>query len=165
MNTPSRLIGAGLVAIAWLAGCAMPERVPLGSTRAEVEQRLGAPTGQYSLADGTRLQYSGQPAGQWVYNIDLDAQGRVRGVTQELEESRLRSRIEVDRWSREQVQQHLGLPARVERTARFDGVVWTYRFDHVGSPRRLHVYLDPAGVVRRVETTDELREAEPKFLP
>ena len=91
----------------------------------------------------------------------------MRSVTQVLDENRFRTEIAVDRWNRGQLLQHLGRPALVERTARFDGEVWTWRYynEGVGSPRRLHVYLDQAGTVRRVETTDELREAEPRLLP
>lgn len=154
------------LAVALLAGCsAMPERLPLGTSQADVVQRLGEPTARYALSDGARLQYSGQPAGQWVYNVDLDAQGRVRSVTQELDESRFRSRIVVDSSTREQLRQYLGRPALVERTARFEGEVWTWRyFDYpMAAPRRLHVYLDTGGIVRRVDTTDEPREAEPPF--
>src|SRR5690606_13794606 len=84
MNTLLRtaLLGMGLL----LAGCAlMPERLVPGTPRAEIVQRLGAPSAEYPLPDGTRLQYSRQPAGQQVYNLEVDAQGRLRKVEQVLD--------------------------------------------------------------------------------
>ena len=64
-------------------------------------------------------------------------------------------RVEVGRWTRDDVLLHLGRPAWVERVARFDGDIWTYRvIDHVWQ-RRVHIYLSPAGVVQQVMYSDE----------
>jgi hypothetical protein len=146
-------IGLGLVVL--LAGCSlMPERVPLGATRAEIESRLGQPTGVYALADGTRLQYSRQPAVQQVYNLDLGADGRLRQTEQVMDGGWLQ-RIEVDRWTRETALVHLGRPALIERVARWSGDIWTYRFLEATGSRQVHLQLDGAGVVRRVVFTDE----------
>lgn len=156
LRAATRVIALGLVAL--LAGCSlMPERVPLGATRAEIESRLGKPTGVYALADGTqgtRLQYSRQPAGQQVYNLDLNPDGRLRQVEQVMDAGWLQ-RIEVDRWTRETALIHLGRPALIERVASWDGDIWTYRFQEITGPRQVHLHLDGAGVVRRVMFTDE----------
>ena len=153
MNWMARAIGLGLIAL--LASCAlMPERVPLGATRSEIEQRLGSPTGVYALADGTRLQYSRQPAGQQVYNLDLDAGGRLRQTEQVMESAWL-ERIPLDQWTQQDALLNLGRPAIVERVASFDGVLWTYRFREMSTPRFVHLYLDAAGLVRRVSFSDE----------
>jgi hypothetical protein len=128
--------------------------VPLGATRAEIESRLGQPTGVYALADGTRLQYSRQPAGQQVYNLDLGADGRLRQLEQVMDGGWLQ-RIEVDRWTRETALVHLGRPALIERVARWEGDIWTYRFLEATGSRQVHLQLDGAGVVRRVVFTDE----------
>ena len=81
MNTLLRTAILGLALV--LSGCAlMPERLLPGTARADIVQRLGPPTAEYPLPDGMRLQYSRQPAGQQVYNLDLDAQGRLRKVEQ-----------------------------------------------------------------------------------
>ena len=66
-----------------LAACAAPDRMPLGSSRDETLARLGPPTAVHRLPDGERLQYSYQPAGPWVHNLDFDANGRLRTLTQE----------------------------------------------------------------------------------
>ena len=141
--------------LALLAGCAgMPERVPPGSTRAQIEERLGQPTAEHHLSDGTRLQYSRQPAGAQGYNLDLGPGGRLRRLEQVMDVAWL-ERVEVGRWTRDDVLLHLGRPAWVERVARFDGDIWTYRvIDHVWQ-RRVHIYLSPAGVVQQVMYSDE----------
>jgi hypothetical protein len=148
-----RWLGLGLAVL--LTGCSlMPERVPMGATRGEIESRLGRPTAVHVLADGTRLQYSRQPAGQQVYNLDLGADGGLRQVEQVMDAGWLQ-RIEADRWTRDDALLHLGRPALVERVARWDGDIWTYRFQEVTGPRQVHLHLDRAGVVRRVMFTDE----------
>ena len=153
MGWVARALAMGLITL--LAGCAlMPERVPLGATRSEIESRLGSPTGVYPLADGTRLQYSRQPAGQEVYNLDLGADGRLRQTEQVMVAGWLQ-RIPVDQWTRQDALLNLGRPAIVERVASFDGVLWTYRFREMSTPRFVHLYLDAAGLVRRVSFSDE----------
>jgi outer membrane protein assembly factor BamE (lipoprotein component of BamABCDE complex) len=147
--------GAGLGLLALLVGCSlMPERLPMGATRGEIENRLGSPTAVHALADGTRLQYSRQPAGQQVYNLDLDAAGRLRQTEQVMDAGWLQ-RIPVDQWTRQDALLQLGKPAIVERVASFDGVLWTYRFREMNIPRFVHLYLDTAGVVQRVGFSDE----------
>ncbi len=155
MDTFLRAVAA-LVLGGLLAGCAgMPERIAPGTPRAEIEDRLGMPSAVYPLADGTRLQYSRQPAGQQVYNLDLDAQGRLRRVDQVLDLAWLQ-RIEIDRWTQDDVLRLLGRPALVDRVARFDGWVWTYRYLEPFSLARLaHIHIDPQGTVRRMVYTDE----------
>lgn len=152
-RTATRVIVFALVVL--LGGCSlMPERVPLGATRAEIESRLGQPTGVYALADGTRLQYSRQPAGQQVYNLDMDVDGRLRQTEQVMDAGWLQ-RIEVDRWTRETALTNLGRPALVERVASWNGDIWTYRFQEINGARQVHLHLDGVGVVRRVMFTDE----------
>jgi hypothetical protein len=155
LRAATRVIALALAVL--LGGCSlMPERVPLGATRAEIESRLGQPTGAYALADGTRLQYSRQPAGQQVYNLDMGADGRLRQTEQVMDAGWLQ-RIEVDRWTRETALINLGRPALIERVASWAGDIWTYRFEEVNGARQVHLHLDAAGVVRRVMFTDEPR--------
>jgi hypothetical protein len=58
-------------------------------------------------------------------------------------------------WTAADVQRTFGPPLRVERVARFEGDIWTYRFRQNSDPRLAHVHLDPDGVVRQVLFTDE----------
>jgi len=154
MRCTLRLVATALALVLTACG-SMPETVALGTARADIEQRLGAPTAVHALPDGTRLQYSRQPSGQQVFNLDLDAQGRLVRVDQVLDVEWLQ-RIELDRWTREDVLRQFGKPAVVERVARFEGDVWTYRYLEPFSLARLaHIHMDPQGVVRKVVYTDE----------
>ncbi len=159
MIKPARAWWTACVAMcmAVLAGCAgMPERIQTGTPRAAIEQRLGRPTAEYRLPDGgRRLQYSRQPAGHEVYNLDLDAQGLLLRTEQVMDIHWLQRRVEVHRWRREDVLMHLGRPAFVERVASFRGDVWTYRFLEMNIRRQAHLHIDPEGVVRILMFTDE----------
>lgn len=164
MNLRLALRRAGLPALLAmaLAGCSlMPEHVAPGTPRAEIEARLGRPTLTHALPGGTRLQYSGQPAGPWVHNLDLDADGRLVRQEQVMESGWLLQHIEVGRWTRDDVLRHLGRPALIERVARFEGDIWTYRFLEFTRPRQVHVHLDAAGVVRQLMFTDEPLHDDP----
>ncbi len=159
MDRPRRfpgLVVACVLALALGACSLLPERTAPGTPRAEIEQRMGKPTAVHALPEGQRLQYSGQPSGHFVYNFDLDAQGRLRSARQVMDEADLLQQIQVNRWTREDVLRHMGRPALVERVARFDGEVWTYRYQNGGWPRLFHVHLDPAGVVRQLMMFDEI---------
>jgi hypothetical protein len=153
-------MGAALVAVAagLLAGCAgEPTRIQPGTTAAETLQRLGAPTGRYPLnGGGERLQYSRMPAGFEVTDIDVDAAGKVVSVTQVLTEGRFGYDIKVDQWRQNDVMAFYGRPYEITRVSSFDGTVWSYRYKVVNERRILYVYLDPAGVVRRYHTGDDL---------
>ncbi|ARU06977.1 hypothetical protein CCO03_18555 [Comamonas serinivorans] len=151
-------LGLALVA-GLLLGCASdPARLPLGSDRATVLERLGTPTAQYRLnADGgatERLQYSAQPAGQRVYNVDLNASGQVLAVTQAMDEAAF-GRIQVDRWTRDDVLREFGPPFQITGVHAFTGEVWTWRYSLGPWNRLLHIYIDPQGVVRRWHPADE----------
>lgn len=139
-----------------LAGCAgVPQWEQPGASRAAVLARLGPPTAVHLLAQGERLQYSQQPAGTQVHNLDFDGAGRLVRVEQALQPA-VFGQIVLNRWTGADVEQLLGKPGLIERVARFDGVVWTYRFEEPGGVRRrLHVHLDPGGVVRQILTIDE----------
>ncbi|WP_295548033.1 hypothetical protein [uncultured Pseudacidovorax sp.] len=162
MNAGRRFaLGSALVAAAWLAGCASePQRVPAGASRAEVLQQLGAPTAIYPLPTGERLQYSRQPAGFAVNNVDLDAGGRVVAVTQELDENRF-GQIRIDQWRVADVLRTFGRPEEVSRVWSFQGEVWQWRYRQLNTPRLLYIYIDPQGVVRRYHVGDDLRFVPP----
>jgi hypothetical protein len=161
MGGCTRLALSGLVV--WvLTGCmGIPERIEPGTPRAQIEERLGAPTGEYALPDGRRLQYSRQPGGQQVYNLDLDASGRLQRLEQVMDINWLQRNIALDRWTRADVLQNLGRPALIERVASFRGDVWTYRFLEANSPRQAHLHIDPEGVVRKLMFTDEATRDDP----
>ena len=153
MAWPIRAPALALTAL--LAGCAfMPEWLPMGAARSEIESRLGTPTAVHAPASGKRLQYARQPVGQQVYNPDLDASGYLRQTEQVMDAAWLQ-RMPLDQWTRQDAMLHLGRPAIIKRVASFDGDLWTYRFQEPAGPRFVHLYLDASGLVRRVGFSDE----------
>ena len=144
-----------LVLAVQISGCALPAREKAGALRAEVVARLGPPTASFPLPSGERLLYSELPAGFAAYNLDFDASGRLVRNEQVLTQARFES-LPVGVWTTADVQRTFGAPLRVERVARFEGDIWTYRFRQNSDPRLAHVHLDRQGVVRLVMFTDEL---------
>ena len=144
------------LAAALLQACADPARVAVGTPADEAERSLGAPTGRYRLADGgERLQYSAQPSGQRVINIDTDAGGRVARVEQVLSEVLFAQRIKPNVWTREDVLREYGAPARVMAVHNFVGQVWVWRYLYGPTWRLLFIDIDPGGVVRGWSNGDE----------
>lgn len=149
-------LGAMLIALVHLAGCATPATEKPGALRAEVLTRLGAPQAVISLpAGGERLLYSELPAGVVAYSLDFDASGRLVRNEQVLTSRRF-EQIPLGSWTTADLQRTFGRPVRTERVARFDGDLWTYRFLEMSDPRLAHVHVDPLGVVRLVTFTDEI---------
>jgi hypothetical protein len=153
------LRGGGVLALAAvavvLAGCAIPAREKPGAQRKEVVARLGPPTATHRLESGERLQYSELPAGFAAYNLDFDASGRLVRNEQVLTQARFQD-ITLGVWTSADLLRTFGSPLRVERVARFEGDIWTYRFRQNSDLRLAHVHLDRHGVVRQVLFTDEL---------
>jgi hypothetical protein len=162
MRPVAAALGAALLA---LAGCASePTRLPLGTSRADALQRLGAPTAVYPRpGGGERLQYSRQPAGFEVNDVDLDASGRVVAVTQVMNEGLFARDIRTDAWRVPDVLYTYGRPEQVSRVSSFDGDVWQWRYLQGNSPRLLYIYIDAQGVVRRWHMGDDLRVVPGNF--
>lgn len=148
------LAGVCVVA-ALLAGCALPAREAPGALRGEVVARLGPPQATHALPSGERLVYTELPAGSAAYNLDFDAQGRLVRNEQVLTQTRFEA-LAASGWTRQDVLRSFGPPVRVERVARFDGDIWTYRFRQNSDLRLAHVHLDRQGAVQQVIFTDEL---------
>ena len=153
----ARIASVVFVALALqLTGCAFPAKEAPGAQQAEVLARLGSPTAIFALPDGQqRLLYSELPAGFAAYNLDFDAAGRLERNEQVLTQTRFET-IPVGVWTLADVQRTFGPPLLVERVARFDGDIWTYRFRQNSDPRLAHVHLDRQGIVRMVMFTDEM---------
>jgi outer membrane protein assembly factor BamE (lipoprotein component of BamABCDE complex) len=146
-----------------LTGCAIaPDRLPLGTTREMVVETLGSPTSRHTLAHGERLQYSRQPAGQEVFNLDLDASGKLVTRAQVLREEQF-AKVQPQVWLTRDLLREFGKPAMVERVANFDGQLWVYRYNHFGNNRQFFAYVDPAGVVQRTGSADEVLREPPEL--
>jgi hypothetical protein len=117
--------------------------------RDAVVARMGQPSREVALASGTRLQYSGQPAGQYATMVDLDASGHVLRLSQVLQATEF-ARIVVDQWTRDDVEREFGRPASVDHVANWPTDILTYRW-HAVQDMLFWVYLDQHNVVRRTE--------------
>jgi hypothetical protein len=131
-----------------MAGCAFTPVKP-GMTRVEVLASYGTPTRVVPISTGTRLQYSRQPAGQSVVVIDLDAAGKVASVREMMALHEL-TRIEPDKWTREDVEREFGRSASIDRVASWKGDIMTYRWRENNTQDMFFwVYLDAGNRVRR----------------
>ena len=80
-------LAAAAGAVVLLAGCAHPQLVSMGESGEKVLSSLGEPAAKTPMPDGTvRWTYSGQPFGQDVWWIFVDAGGKVVGREQGLQE-------------------------------------------------------------------------------
>ena len=154
------------LALCLLGGCASPDGTKLGAANSDVVASLGAPVSKTPLAGGgERLLYTTQPSGFAVFHLDFDVRGRLVRREQVLTQERLAA-IPVGQWTVADVQRTFGPPMRVERVARFDGDIWTYRFmDDFHTRRQGHVHIDRTGVVRLVMFTDEPLPGEDRGFP
>lgn len=148
-----RIAALVLAATALLAGCAHPwhsMNLAPGTPREQIVAQAGPPIGVWPLPDGgERLQYTLQPLGHYAFMLDLDRSGRLVQARQVMTPAEFH-RIEIDRWTRDDVAREFGPPARIDGVTSFQGPVWTYRWYEPGQgPMFWYVYFDPQGVVRR----------------
>lgn len=150
-------VAAVLLALSACAGPNAWRPLQPGMSAAEVQQRWGAPTAVYpSPADlSQRWQYSLQPAGQQVVNVDFGPDQRVQRVEQVLNEALFAQRIRPDVWQRDDVLREYGPPADITRVHNFQGDIWVWRYADGPVWRLLFIDIDPAGVVRGWSLGDE----------
>lgn len=150
-----------MLALTLLGACASTPHVfdaLLGADGARVEDKSGPPTAIYPQ-DGPQLlrwQYSMQPIGREVYNVDFDAQGQVVKSEQVLRENLFAERIQPQVWQTVDVLREYGAPAWTMKTWSFDGEVWVWRYDNGPNRRLLFIDLDPQGTVQSWSMGDEV---------
>lgn len=113
---------------ATLIGCASSaSNLRLGQTEDHVLAIMGQPTGRYSLSEGAqRLEYATGPFGVHTWMVDIDAQRRITGVEQVLQQSYF-DRVR-DGMSRDELLRLLGRPA--DKAGEWQGrETWSWRFD------------------------------------
>ena len=141
----------------WLSACTLLpiSSISPGMSRDEVVSRMGQPGAVVTLSQGTRLQYSGQPGGQYAFMVDLDQSGRVLSAQQVLNAKDF-ARIEPGKWTRDDVLREFGRPAFVERVASWQGDILTYRWYDL-QDMFYWVYLDGRQVVQKAHPGVEER--------
>ena len=138
------------------SGCASnPDHAALGASRADVISAYGKPSADFALPSGARLQYSRQPYGRQVYNIDLDASGKVASAQQVLTEVQF-LQVQTGVWKAADVERAYGKPGMVTQVGNFAGKIWVYRYDYYGTNKLFQVAIDAAGVVREVGMAEEV---------
>ncbi|MGH8832399.1 MAG: hypothetical protein ACREXV_15120, partial [Polaromonas sp.] len=150
-----KAVSSLVAAVLFMAGCAFTALQP-GMSREEVVAHYGKPSRVLPLGAGTRLQYSTQPAGQTAVMVDLDVAGKVVTARQVLN-LREFSKIELGKWTREDMEREFGRPAKVDRVASWPGDVMTYRWLDNYQSMYFWVYLDGRNMVQRTGQGMELR--------
>ena len=130
-----------------LGGCAVQNVAP-GTSRADVLAKYGQPTREVALTNGTRLQYSSQPAGRQVVMVDLDAAGRVVSSRQVMQSADF-ERVGINAWNRADVEREFGPSASIDRVASWPYDIMTYRWKDGSQDMFFYVYLDSANIVQR----------------
>jgi hypothetical protein len=127
MKTSLTLAAGAALALGGCATFVNPARLAPGSTPAEVRQIYGAPTGEYTIAGGTRYEYATGPFGKFTWMVDFGADGRLREVRQVLTEARFNAvQAGIDASA---LRSALGRPSEVWRIGRMKQDVWRYRYD------------------------------------
>jgi hypothetical protein len=126
MKTTLAILGMALA----MAGCASfknPGSLAPGSDVATMRSTLGTPTGQYTVAGGTRYEYATGPFGKFTWMMDFDEAGRLKSATQVLTEARFNAiRAGMDA---KDLRATLGRPSDTWELRRLSHVIWQYRYD------------------------------------
>ena len=130
------------------AGCAFQSITP-GMSREQVVAAYGTPTQVVATGTGSRLQYSGQPLGQFANMVDLDATGKVVNARQVLKPAEF-VRIQTGQWTQADMEREFGRPASMDRVSSWSGDIMTYRWIDHDQPMLFWAYLDANRVVQRV---------------
>lgn len=124
-----RILWAGLLAAAVLAGCATPSASNLkpGASTAEIRAQMGTEVASYALPDGgKRLEFSG--SGARTYMVDVDASGKMTQAVQVLNTDNFRN-VKAG-MTREQLLMTLGQPSNVAPGGRQGGQVLSWNFQN-----------------------------------
>jgi hypothetical protein len=151
--------------VLWLSACALfpISAVKPGMSRDEVVSHMGKPSAVVALSQGTRLQYSGQPGGQYAFMVDLDTSGRVLSVRQVMTEKDF-ARIEPGKWTKDDVLREFGRPAVVDHVASWKGDILTYRWFGI-QDMFYWVFLDGNQVVQKAHAGVEERTTRITDMP
>lgn len=141
-----------------LAGCAGPPPAP-GTPAAEVQQRLGRPTGSYPNDADTMLEYAYGPWGQYTWMARIGPDGRLVSYEQVLTSEKFAT-VKPGKDDKDSILRTFGRPAQVTHYASVDGDVWLYRYKEQDVwNSMMSVEFNRSGVVQAmVNGPDEERE-------
>jgi hypothetical protein len=139
---------AAISSVLWLAACAGygPGSLAPGANVAAITEKMGRPTGEYRMPDGTRrLEYARGPAGLHTFMLDLDANGNLKSSEQVLDEKHF-GQIKPG-MSKEELLRTIGRPGEMRSTAMTRLDFWNYHYDNVFCTM-FQVDIDGSGTVR-----------------
>ena len=153
ITTNLSVLAVGCAIALALGACATPSSVPIGAMISDVKSSTGNPTATWPLPDGgTRLQYSSQPAGQTVWNLDFNAKGQMVSREQALTDATF-ARIVPGRTTQADVLRDFGRPADIQTFPLKQQSSFMYRYTTYGGfSAAMFVNFDPAGVVVGTQT-------------
>jgi hypothetical protein len=147
-----------IVSISLVAACATPATLT-GRTEAELNAKMGPPSGQYPNSDGSRiLAYSMGRLGTETYMADVSPAGQVIAVRGARNDDTFQ-RI-VQGMHRDEVLRMIGPPGDTMRFPRQNQDSWEYYYqDTWGYPAYFYVNFDASGIVvskvtRRIDGRD-----------
>lgn len=157
---------AAALLVCALGACAAPwQRFTPGEDASRVTAALGSPKEIYALPDGAhRWFWPTRPFGETTTAADVDAAGRLVSIRQVLTNASFAQAV-VGTWTREDVQQHFGLPEETAYYPLMKRAVWSYRYmDDDVWYMLYHFYFDDAGIVRSTQKTpDPLHDPDRHF--
>lgn len=137
-----------LGAVALLAGCAAygPQGLQPGTPEGQITAKLGKPTGEYKLPDGSRrLEYAHGPMGVDTFMLDLNPDGSLKQWRQVLNEQQF-NQIAPGMTANE-ILQTLGRPSEIRGSGLQKLSYWNYRYDTFQC-RMFGVDIDASGIVK-----------------
>lgn len=139
--------------LAMLGGCSSALFNPgklVGQNEQAVTSAWGKPSARILMPDGgIRMQYSGQPWGRYVWNVDLAPNNTVYEIYQALE-PRYFDQIPIDgSWQAQDVLRVFGPPAYIDHTYSWHGDIWNYRWQDNTHLMMFYIYFDGQGRVKR----------------
>jgi hypothetical protein len=142
---------AAVIATVLLAACAgnpAKDLVPGRSTRAEVEQQMGAPKLKLDAAAGETLWFYPRPTLRQTYAVRIGKDGVVRAVEERLTPEYI-NQIKVARSGHDEVRALLGPPRSVTRDRRQAREIWEFDiWGRSGNAAVLWVQFSDDGKVR-----------------
>jgi hypothetical protein len=158
MHRSITTIGAALALALTLSACAPLVRwaPPAGTPLEQVTAKLGKPDAVYpDPAGGQVLEYRGQPSGQFQHMARIGADGRLIAYDQVLTSDNF-GKIQVNRWTHEDILRNFGKPAEVSRDRVNGFEVWSYRYKEQGIWNSLmNVSFNARGVVVQTQNTPD----------
>ena len=129
------------------------------ATEADVRARFGTPEAVYDEPGGARtFEYPRQPEGQRNYMITIGADGKMSALRQVLRPD-VFAKIEPG-MDGAQVRRLLGRPAKTQRFALKNEVVWDWRFIDGPESKVFSVSFDTAGRVTSTATGPDVRDPQ-----